>query len=80
MNFGLAFSKGLGSTFSEGPDPGPLYKNCRMIVENECYKDVFLKVTHIEKAPSNETQALTKSTNKGIWVVSTSNHFFIRGS
>ena len=32
VNFGIgsAFSKGLGSTFSEGPGPGPglLYKEC----------------------------------------------------
>ena len=35
MNFGIGstFSKGSGSTFSEGPDPGPgsLYKACRRI-------------------------------------------------
>ena len=29
--------------------------------------------TQREKAPSNKTQALTKSTNMDIWVVSTSN-------
>ena len=30
MNFGIgsAFSKVLGSAFSEGPGPGPLYKVC----------------------------------------------------
>ena len=33
-----------------------------------------------EKAPSNKTPALTKSTNIGIWIVSTSNQLFIRGS
>ena len=40
----------------------------------------FLKDTHREKAPSNKTPALTKSTNMGIWVVGTSNQLFIRGS
>ena len=39
-----------------------------------------VKDTHREKAPSNKTPALTKSTNMGIWVVGTSNQFFIRGS
>ena len=29
--------------------------------------------TQREKAPSNKTQALTKSTNMGVWVVGTSN-------
>ena len=38
------------------------------------------KDTHGEEAPSNKTPALTKSTNMGIWVVGTSNQFFIRGS
>ena len=33
----------------------------------------------MEKAPSNKTTALTKSTNMGIWVVRTSNQLFIRG-
>ena len=40
----------------------------------------ILKDTHREKAPSNESPALTKSTNMGIWVVSTTNQLFIRGS
>ena len=40
----------------------------------------FLKDTHREKAPSNGTPALTKSTNMGIWVVGTTNQLFIRGS
>ena len=31
------------------------------------------------KAPSNETPALTKGRNMGIWVVGTSNQLFIRG-
>ena len=38
------------------------------------------KDTYREKAPSNKTPALTKSTNMGIWVVGTSNQLFIRGS
>ena len=40
----------------------------------------ILKDTHREKAPSNESPALTKSTNMGIWVVSTTNQLFIKGS
>ena len=41
---------------------------------------LFLKDTHREKAVSNKTPALTKSTNMGIWVVGTLNQLFIRGS
>ena len=40
---------------------------------------IFLN-SHREKAPSNETPALTKSTNMDIWVVGTTNQLFIRGS
>ena len=40
----------------------------------------WVKDTHREKAPSNETPALTKSTNMGICVVRTSNQLFTRGS
>ena len=40
----------------------------------------FLKDTHREKAPSNKTQAVTKSMNMGIWVVDTSNQLCITGS
>ena len=41
----------------------------------------MFKDTHSEKAPSNKTSALTKSTNMGItWVVGTSNQLFKRGS
>ena len=36
------------------------------------------KDTHREKAPSNKTPALTKSTNTSIWIVGTSNQLFIR--
>ena len=44
------------------------------------YAQVF-KDTHREKAPSNKTPALAKSTNMGIWVVAISNQLFIiRGS
>ena len=38
------------------------------------------KDTHREKAPSNKTPALTKSTNMAIWVVDISNQLLIRGS
>ena len=34
--------------------------------------------THREKAPSNKTPVLMKSMNMEIWVVGTSNQFFIR--
>ena len=36
--------------------------------------------THMEKAPSNKIPALTESTNMGIWIIGTSDQFFIRGS
>ena len=36
------------------------------------------KDTHREKAPSNKTPALTKNTNRDIWVVGTSNQLFMR--
>ena len=39
-----------------------------------------LEDTHREKAPSNKTPALTKSTNVGVWAVGTLNQLFIRGS
>ena len=38
------------------------------------------KDTHREKASSNETPALTKSTNMDIWVFGTTNQLFIKGS
>ena len=42
---------------------------------------VEVKDTHREKSLSNETSALTKSTNMGVWVVGTANQqIFIRGS
>ena len=40
----------------------------------------FFKDTHREKAPSNKTPALRKSTNMGVWAVGTLNQLFIRGS
>ena len=40
----------------------------------------YLKVTHNKKLTSDKTSALTKSMNIDIWVVCTSNQFFIRGS
>ena len=39
-----------------------------------------MKDTHREKAPLNETPALTKSTNMSLWVVGTTDELFIRGS
>ena len=39
-----------------------------------------IKDTHREKAPSNKTQAFTKSTHMGVWAVGTLNQWFIRGS
>ena len=41
---------------------------------------VRIKDTHMEKAPSNETPTLKKSTKKGIWVVGTKNKLCISGS
>ena len=40
-----------------------------------CFKD-----TQREKAPSNKSPALRKSTNMGVWAVGTLNQLFIRGS
>ena len=47
-----------------------------------CIKFFFLilKDTQMEKAPSNKTPALTKSSNMGIFVVGISNQLFLRGS
>ena len=39
-----------------------------------------VKGTHREKAPSNKTPALAKTSNMGIWVIGTLNQLFIRGS
>ena len=39
-----------------------------------------IKDAHREKAPSNKTPVLTKSTNMAIWVVGVSDQLFIRGS
>ena len=41
---------------------------------------MYFKDTHREKAPSNKTPALRKSTNMGVWAVGTLNQLFIRGS
>ena len=43
-------------------------------------KNMHLKDTHREKAPSNKTTELTKSTNMGIYFDGTSNQLFIKGS
>ena len=40
----------------------------------------WFKDTHREKAMSNKTPALAKGMNMDIWVVGTSNQFFIRDS
>ena len=40
----------------------------------------WFKDTHREKAPSNKTPALRKSTNMGVWAVGTLNQLFITGS
>ena len=41
---------------------------------------IGFKDTNSEKAPSNETPALTKSMNMNNWVVGTSNQLFVIGS
>ena len=40
----------------------------------------YIKDIHREKAPSNETPALRKNTNMGVWSVGILNQLFIRGS
>ena len=40
---------------------------------------VEVKDTHKEKAPPNKIPSLTNSTYMAIWVVDTSNQFFISG-
>ena len=42
--------------------------------------NISFKETQREKAPSNKTPALTKSTDLGVWATGTSNELFIRGS
>ena len=41
---------------------------------------MVLKDTHREKATSNKTSALRKSTNMGVWAAGTLNQLIIRGS
>ena len=41
---------------------------------------ITLKVSHRENALTNKTHALMESTNMDIWVISTLNQLFIRGS
>ena len=36
-----------------------------------------MKDAHRKKTPSNKTQALAKSINKDIWVVSTLNYYYL---
>ena len=58
-----------------------LKSNKKYIFEKKNIFQFFeIKETHREKAPSNKTPGLTKSTIMGIWVVGTSNQPFIRGS
>ena len=52
-----------------------LIKNSTIHILNMLFKD-----THGEKAPSNKTQASTKSMSMDIWVVGTLNLVFVRGS
>ena len=49
------------------------------IVCNSCSRISF-KDTHREQAPSNKTPALSESMDMDIWVVGSSNQFFITGS
>ena len=42
--------------------------------------NIMFKDTHREKASSNKTPMLRKSTNMGIWTVGTLYQLFIRGS
>ena len=44
-----------------------------------CHKG-FLKVTHREKVPSNETAALTGNMKMDTWGVGTLNKLFVSGS
>ena len=53
------------------------HKNSESILFEFFNRSTFLKDTHREKPPSNETPALTKSSNLGIWVVGTANQFCI---
>ena len=41
-----------------------------------CCEFSRVKDTHREKAPSNKTPALWKSTNMGVWAVGTLNNYF----
>ena len=57
------------------------FSNSHFCYESESkFLRANIKDTHREKAPSNKTPALRKSTNVGIWVVGTSNQLFVRGS
>ena len=51
---------------------------CTEIVSNGCSRISF-KDTHMEKALSNKTPALSASMNMDFWVVGTSNQLFIAG-
>ena len=49
-------------------------------VGGSCCEFFRVKDTHREKALSNKTPALRKSTNMGVWTVGTLNQLFITGS
>ena len=48
-------------------------------MEKKIYILPDVKDTHREKAPSNKTPALRKSTNMGVWAVGTLSQLFIGG-
>ena len=49
------------------------------LIKKSCPRLVSFKDNLREKAQSNKTPTLTKSTNMGIWVAGISNQLFIRG-
>ena len=59
-----------------------IIQNNLTLVEQEALHFVLvdLKDTHREKPPSNKIPVLTKSMNMDIWVVGTSNQFFLKSS
>ena len=78
--FQISIPLGLLHCTSRNVNPQCVILNLKYITRKSKLQLIPLKNTHREKAPSNETPALTKSTNKDIWVVSASNQLFIRGS
>ena len=49
-------------------------------MDHDFFDQFPLQDTHKEKAPSNKSPALRKSTKMGVWAVGTLNQLFIRGS